>query len=83
MMGDPMVLLESETVELKMSARMMCRNCVYCAKIVQRLGTLCKSKNVLEVGIKKNFYIETTRLHEINTEEGKWKIRMKNGCIRT
>jgi|LGVF01.2.fsa_nt_gb hypothetical protein len=74
MMGDPMVLSESETVELRMSAQMISKNCAHCAKIVQRLGTLCKNKNVLEVGIKKSFYIETTRLHEINTEEGKWKI---------
>ncbi len=65
------MLLESETVELKMSARMMCKNCAHCAhcaKIVQRLGTLCKNKNVLEMGIKKSFYIETTRLHKITRD---------------
>ncbi len=78
-----MMLLESETVKLKRSAQIISENCAYCAKIVQRLGTLCKNKNVLGVGIKKSVYIETTRLHEINTEEGKWKLRMKNGCIRT
>lgn len=53
MLGDPMVLLESEseTVELKMSARMIRKLCI-----------LCKNKDALEVGIKKSFYIETTRL---------------------
>ena len=76
MMGDPMVLLEPETVELKMSARMMCRNCAYCAKI----GHIVQKQECVGSGDKeKNLY----RNHEINTEEGKWKIRMKNGCIRT
>ena len=36
MMGDPMVLSESETVELKMSAQMISTNCAHCAKIGQK-----------------------------------------------
>ena len=68
-----MVLLESESVELKMSAQMIFKDWAHCAK----------TRMCWKGGIKKSFYIETTRLHEINTEEGKWKIRMNNGCIRT
>jgi len=55
MMGDPMVLSESETVKLKMSAEMISKNC---AKIVQK-------QECVGSGIKKSFYIETTRLDKI------------------
>jgi len=39
-----------------------------CSNDIRKLCILCKNKNVLEVGIKKSVYIETTRLHKITQD---------------
>ena len=79
MADDAVKLLGSETVELMMSTQMICKNCAYCAKIVQKLGTLCKNTNVREVEIKKSVCIETTRLHEIARDCTRLTQKRENG----
>ena len=72
MMGDPMVLLESETVELKMSARMMCRNCAYCAKI----GHIVQKQECVGSGNKEKFLY---RNHEITQDYTRLTQKRENG----